>query len=190
MMIVDTNLPGVRVIRPQRLGDERGYFCETYSKPRYATVGIVDEFVQDNHSYSRDRGVVRGLHFQTPPFAQAKLVWAVRGRFLDVVVDLRIGAPTFGAHIMAEISAEAGNQIYIPAGFAHGLCTLEPETEVFYKVSAAYAPEHDAGVAWDDPDLGIAWPIAPAAAILSPKDRRHPRLKDLPQYFFYSGETF
>ena len=183
MLVADTELPGVKLITPHRFGDERGYFSETYSRTRYANVGIVEEFVQDNHSYSRDAGVIRGMHFQTPPFAQAKLVRAARGRFLDVVVDLRSGSPTFGKYMATEISADAGNQIYIPVGFAHGLCTLEPGTEVLYKVSAVYVPEHELGLAWDDPDVGIAWPVAPDAAILSPKDRRHPNLKDLPRCF-------
>jgi len=183
MLVTEAELPGVKLLLPQRFGDERGYFCETYSKSRWAKAGIVEEFVQDNHSFSRDAGVVRGMHFQTPPFAQAKLVRAARGRFLDVVVDLRCGSPTFGRHLTVEISADSGNEIYIPVGFAHGLCTLEPGTEVIYKASAFYAPEHEMGVAWDDPDLGIRWPVAAEAAILSTRDRRQPRLKDLPRYF-------
>jgi len=126
---------------------------------------------------------VRGLHFQTGPFAQAKLVSVTRGRILDVVVDLRRSSPAYGRHVPMELSAEAGQQLYVPVGFAHGFCTLEPDTEVMYKVSAPYSPGHDRGLAWDDPALGIAWPVAPERAILSDKDRIHPRLADLPAYF-------
>lgn len=183
MDIKETTLPGVKILTPKKHGDDRGFFSETYSRHRYAEAGILEEFVQDNQSLSVDSGVIRGLHFQTNPFAQAKLVRVLRGRILDVVVDIRHGSPTFGQSISVVISAEAWNQIYVPVGFAHGLCTLEPNTEVGYKVSAPYAPEHDRGLLWNDPDLGIAWPVDPARAILSPKDTRHPRLKDLPVYF-------
>lgn len=186
MDIIDTTVPGIRILTPKRRSDARGVFCETYSRARYALVGIAEEFVQDNQSFSYDVGVVRGLHFQTQPYAQAKLVRVIRGRILDVVVDIRFGSPTFGRHVATELSADAGNQIYVPIGFAHGLCTLEPHTEVLYKVSAPYAPEHESGLAWDDPDLAIAWPVGPEAAILSPKDARQPRLKDLPRHFAYS----
>ena len=186
MLTRKTDLPGVKILTGCKFGDERGFFSETYSRPRYAVAGIPEEFVQDNHSLSRDVGVVRGLHFQTGAHAQAKLVRVSRGRIMDVVVDIRHGSPTFGRHLTVEISAEEGNQIYIPVGFAHGLCTLLPDTEVLYKVSAPYAPEHEAGLAWDDPKLAIPWPIRPETAILSTKDRRQPRLQDLPPYFFYA----
>jgi dTDP-4-dehydrorhamnose 3,5-epimerase len=185
MEIVKADLPGVAIIIPDKFSDERGFFSETYVRSRYAEAGITEEFVQDNHSFSTEAHVVRGLHFQTEPFAQAKLVRVVRGRIMDVVVDIRRGSPTHGRHLAVEIGAEEWNQIYVPVGFAHGLCTLEPNTEVLYKVSAPYAPRHEAGLAWDDPDLGIAWPVAPEAAILSPKDRNYPRFKDLPHHFSY-----
>ena len=131
------------------------------------------------------RGTVRGLHFQSPPFAQAKLLRVLRGAVLDVAVDIRVGSPTFGQHVAVELSAENGLQIFIPAGFAHGFCTLEPGTEVFYKVTAPYAPDNDHGVLWSDPELGIDWPVTPGAAVLSDKDKVHPRLSDLPEYFHY-----
>ncbi len=174
---------GVRVIVPPKFGDDRGFFSETYSASRLTEHGITDTFIQDNHSWSRDVGTVRGLHFQTPPFAQAKLVRVTRGRLVDIVVDIRRASPTYGQHVAIEMSAEAWNQIYVPVGFAHGLCTLEPDTEVVYKVSAPYAPAHDKGLLWNDPALGIEWPVAPDAAILSAKDKIQPSLADLPAYF-------
>lgn len=183
MQVLDTLIPGVRLLRPARFGDGRGFFSETYSRRALAASGIRREFVQDNHSLSGPRGVVRGLHFQVPPAAQAKLVRVVRGAILDVALDLRAGSPTFGRHVAATVSAADWNQIYVPEGFAHGFCTLEPDTEVEYKVSAYYAPVMERGVAWDDPALGIAWPIGTGEAVLSPRDRAWPRLADLPDYF-------
>jgi dTDP-4-dehydrorhamnose 3,5-epimerase len=176
-------MAGVRVIIPPKFGDDRGFFSETYSASRLAEHGITDTFIQDNHSWSRDVGTVRGLHFQTPPYAQAKLVRVTRGRLVDIVVDIRRVSPTYGQHVAIEISAEAWNQIYVPIGFAHGLCTLEPDTEVVYKVTAPYAPAHDKGILWNDPALGIDWPVAADAAILSAKDKAQPLLADLPDYF-------
>lgn len=187
MDVADTALAGVRLLVPKRFADERGFFCETYARARFGEIGIPTEFVQDNYSLSYRRGVVRGLHFQTPPFAQAKLVRAGRGSFLDVVVDIRHGSPTFGRHITVQLDADAGTQIYIPDGFAHGFCTLEPNTEIIYKVSAPYAPEHDGGLAWDDPALAIDWPVRHSEAILSAKDRLLPRLQDLPVHFTHAG---
>jgi dTDP-4-dehydrorhamnose 3,5-epimerase len=176
-------MAGVRVIVPPKFGDDRGFFSETYSASRLAEHGITDAFIQDNHSWSRDVGTVRGLHFQTPPYAQAKLVRVTRGRLVDIVVDIRRASPTFGQHVAIEISAAAWNQIYVPIGFAHGLCTLEPDTEVVYKVTAPYAAAHDKGILWNDPALGIDWPVAADAAVLSAKDKVQPRLADLPDYF-------
>jgi dTDP-4-dehydrorhamnose 3,5-epimerase len=185
MRVEDAPLPGVKILAPDKHGDARGFFSETYSKSRYAALGIVDEFIQDNHSLSVEKGVVRGLHFQTNPVAQAKLLRVVRGSVLDVVVDIRHGSPAFGQHVAVRISAEDWNQIYVPAGLAHGFCTLEPNTEVLYKVSAPYAPANEAGLLWNDPDLGIDWPVSEKDAILSPKDREHPRLKDMNRYFIF-----
>ena len=165
--IVALAIPEVRLIVPDRFRDERGFFSETYSRRALAEAGIADEFVQDNHSLSVPAGTVRGLHYQLPPFAQAKLVRVMRGAILDVAVDLRRGSPTFGRHVAATLSAAAWNQLFVPVGFAHGFCTLEPDTEVVYKVTAYYSREHDRGIRWDDPELGIDWPVDPAAAVLS-----------------------
>jgi len=176
-------IPDVKLITPRRVRDERGFFSETYSARAFAAAGISVPLVQDNHSLSLQRGVVRGLHLQAPPHAQDKLVRVVRGAIFDVAVDIRRGSPTYGAHVSAVLSAENWTQIWVPRGFAHGFCTLEPETEVVYKVSDYYAPECDRGVRWDDPALGIAWPIPAGEAILSARDAKHPLLRDLPVYF-------
>jgi dTDP-4-dehydrorhamnose 3,5-epimerase len=183
--VTPLSLPEVRLVAPDRFGDDRGFFSETYSRRALAAAGIVDEFVQDNHSLSALPGTVRGLHYQLPPFAQAKLVRVTRGAVFDVAVDLRRGSPTFGRHVSCTLSAEAWNQVFVPEGFAHGFCTLEPGTEVVYKVTAYYSREHDRGIRWDDPELGIPWPVDPAAAVLSDKDRALPRLTEAAE-----GELF
>jgi dTDP-4-dehydrorhamnose 3,5-epimerase len=172
-------IPDVLLIQPKKFGDSRGFFSETYSKLAMVKAGLGMEFVQDNHSRSATVGTVRGLHFQTPPFAQDKLVRVVRGRIFDVAVDIRRGSPTFGQHVTAELSAENWAQLLVPIGFAHAFVTLEPDTEVIYKVSNIYAPQNDAGIQWNDPNLGIAWPITAADATLSDKDVKLPRLKDI-----------
>lgn len=172
-------LPDVKLVRTQIFGDARGYFAETYNRQAFAAAGIGDEFVQDNFSLSVAAGTVRGLHFQTAPFGQAKLVRVGRGRILDVAVDLRRESPTFGRHVAVELSSENRLQLYIPDGFAHGFCTLEPDTEVIYKVTAPYSAAHDRGIAWNDPALGIDWPVASEHAVLSDKDARNPRLSEL-----------
>ena len=169
----------VRLVVPDRFGDARGYFSETYNRRVFADAGIADEFVQDNHSLSGPVGTVRGLHYQLPPFAQAKLIRVVRGAVLDVAVDLRRGSPTFGRHVTATLSTANGHQLFVPVGFAHGFCTLEPDTEVLYKVSAFYSREHDRGVRWDDPALGIVWPVVAGEAVLSAKDAQAPKLREL-----------
>ena len=171
------------LVTPDRFGDSRGFFSETYNKAALKAQGLDVEFVQDNQSLSRPTGTVRGLHFQVPPFAQAKLVRVTRGAVLDVAVDIRKGSPTYGNHIAVELSAEAWNQLYIPVGFAHGFCTLEPDTELLYKVSAPYSRDDDRGIAWNDPDLGIKWPVAEEDAVLSEKDAVQPAFADLPAYF-------
>ncbi|MTI45764.1 dTDP-4-dehydrorhamnose 3,5-epimerase [Roseibium hamelinense] len=176
------------IVIPKKHGDARGFFSETYKKSQLEAAGVSIDFVQDNHAFSAAKHTVRGLHFQTPPFAQHKLVRVTRGAILDVAVDIRCGSPTYGQHVCATISADNWRQILVPAGFAHGLITLEPETEVLYKVSANYAPDHDKGLLWNDPDLGIDWGVAEADAHLSDKDRTHPRLKDLPQFFQFDPE--
>jgi dTDP-4-dehydrorhamnose 3,5-epimerase len=179
------DFPGLRLVEPRRIGDRRGFFSETYHKGRLAEVGFTEEFVQDNHSLSAEVGTVRGLHFQSPPHAQAKLMRVVRGAVLDVVVDIRKGSPTFGDHAADELSAANWRQLLVPAGFAHGFVTLEPDTEVVYKVTAYYAPAHDHGILWSDPELGIAWPVAAEAAVLSDKDRVQPRLSEIDSPFVF-----
>lgn len=183
LRVEPTALPDVKTVNPQRIGDRRGFFSETYNRQRFAEAGIDVEFVQDNHSLSAAAGTVRGLHFQSEPFAQAKLVRVVRGRILDVAVDLRRSSLTFGRHVAVELSAENGCQLFVPVGFAHGFCTLEPDTEIVYKVSGYYSAAHDLGLLWNDPALGIEWPVAPEDAVLSDKDRRQSPLAELPVYF-------
>ena len=179
---------GIKLLTPRRFRDERGFFSETYNNRVLCGLGIDVEFVQDNHSLSVAKGTVRGLHFQAPPFAQDKLVRVVRGRILDIAVDIRKGSPTYGQAVSAVLSAEDGNQLFVPKGFAHGFCTLEPGTEVIYKVSDYYAPEHDLGTLWNDPDLGIVWPVREEQAILADKDRTWPRLGELPDVFVYGRD--
>jgi dTDP-4-dehydrorhamnose 3,5-epimerase len=176
----------VQLIHPRRHGDARGWFTETYNQETFASLGIDAAFVQDNHSLSRPAFTLRGLHFQTPPRAQDKLVRCVRGRIFDVAVDLRDGSPTYGRWTGTELSAENGCQLFIPVGFAHGFVTLEPDCEVTYKCSDTYAPDHDGGVAWDS--VGIDWPIPPEAAPeLSAKDQAQPALADFRSPFPYDG---
>lgn len=181
-------IAGLIVLEPKKFGDHRGFFSETYSRARLAEAGFDAEFVQDNHSLSVEPGVVRGLHFQTPPYAQDKLVRVARGAILDVAVDIRRGSPTYGDHAAVELSAENWRQLLVPAGFAHGFVTLVPETEVVYKVTAYFAPANDRGILWSDPDLGIDWPVDAAAAILSDKDRAQPRLADYDSPFVHAPE--
>lgn len=183
MNVLHTDLDLVKIIEPKRIGDARGFFCETYSRRAFANVGIDVEFVQDNHSLSAEQGVVRGLHFQLPPMAQAKLVRVVRGAILDVAVDIRRSSPTFGKHVSVELSADNGRQIFVPAGFAHGFVTLAPNTEVVYKVTNYYSPAHDRGIFWNDPALGIDWRVSPANAVLSAKDQKHPPLGEAKELF-------
>ncbi len=180
------DIPEVILVSVPRFGDARGFFSETYKSAAFRDLGITETFVQDNHSLSQQAGVVRGLHFQKPPHAQGKLIRVVRGKILDVAVDIRKGSPTFGQHVTAELSAENWQQLWVPAGFAHGFCTLTEDTEVVYKVTSYYAPESDAGIVWDDPELAIRWPVAQAAAVLSEKDLRLPRLAELEACFTYS----
>jgi dTDP-4-dehydrorhamnose 3,5-epimerase len=178
----------VILIKPKRHADERGWFSETYKRCDTAELGLGEEFVQDNHSLSYSVGTVRGLHLQMPPYAQAKLVRCVRGRIMDYAVDLRNGSPTYGRHVGAELTAENGWQLYVPVGFAHGFVTLAEDCEVAYKVSAYYAPAHDGGVRWDDPAIGIEWPLPPSGPVLSPKDEILPRLSEFDSPFSYDGE--
>jgi dTDP-4-dehydrorhamnose 3,5-epimerase len=176
-------LPEVKLIRASRFPDQRGYFTETYARRNFHSVGITGEFVQDNQSLSFASGTIRGLHFQAPPFAQAKLVRVLRGRILDVAVDLRRSSPHYGMHVAVELNAEDGSQLFIPAGFAHGFCTLVNNTEVMYKVDSYYSASHDRGINWADPALGIRWPIKESEATISDKDRALPILRALGTYF-------
>jgi dTDP-4-dehydrorhamnose 3,5-epimerase len=174
-----TAIDGVLVLTPARHEDERGVFSETYSERAFAAAGIRCPFVQDNQSLSRLAGTIRGLHYQSLPSAQAKLVRVAQGSIYDVAVDIRRTSPTFGKFVAVELSAANGFQLFIPEGFAHGFCTTEDATLVLYKVSAPYSPAHDRGILWSDPSLAIPWPVTPDAAILSDKDRRHPLLADI-----------
>lgn len=176
-----------RLIRPQRILDERGWFAETYNAARFAALGIDTAFCQDNHVKSRQAGVLRGLHFQRPPHGQAKLVRCVRGRIWDVAVDVRSASPTFGHWVAAELTAQNGLQLFLPIGFAHGYLTLEADSEVEYKVSDFHAPEFEAGVIWNDPTLALPWPLPAGPPLLSEKDRRLPRLEAFEPPFAYDG---
>ncbi len=173
------DLEGVLEIRPPRFGDDRGFFSEVWSAERMAEAGLSIPMVQDNHSYSTARGVLRGLHFQVPPAAQDKLVRVSRGSVFDVAVDIRRGSPSFGKWTGLTLSADLWNQILVPKGFAHGFVTLEPDTEVQYKVSAPYRPDLDREVRFDDPAIGIDWPVAARDLILSAKDEAAPLLAEV-----------
>ena len=179
MDIAALEIEAVKLIRPERHSDHRGYFVETWNRRRFAEAGIDFDFVQDNLSCSVSAGTIRGLHYQLPPHAQARLVRVARGSIFDVAVDLRRASPTFGRHVSAVLSAEGGEQLFIPIGFAHGFCTLEPGTEVAYKASAFFSPQHDCGIAWNDPGIGVAWPLDRRKPVLSDKDRALPRLSEI-----------
>lgn len=182
MRIEPTALPGVLILTPRRFGDDRGFFAETWNARTFADAGIDTAFVQDNHSVSAAAGTLRGLHYQSPPHPQAKLVRCGRGRLFDVAVDFRAGSPGFGRWVGVELSAGNGRQLYIPAGFLHGFVTREDDTEVVYKCSDRYAPECDGAVAWDDPEIGIDWGLD-GPPVLSAKDREAPRLAAAPRPF-------
>lgn len=176
-------LPGIVEIIPKRWEDDRGYFAETFREDLFTAHCGAIRFVQDNESLSMREGTVRGLHFQTAPFEQGKLVRCTAGRLFDVMVDIRAGSESFGQWFGLELSAARGNQVWIPAGFAHGFCALEPATVISYKVTNFYSRDNDAGLAWDDPAIGIVWPDLADAETLSPKDRVQPRLAELPPLF-------
>jgi dTDP-4-dehydrorhamnose 3,5-epimerase len=180
-------LPGLVLLKPRRFADARGHFVETYNERTLAGAGIKARFVQDNQSYSASRGTIRGLHFQSPPAAQAKLVRVVQGSVYDVAVDLRAGSPTYGRWDGTTLTATEGEQLFVPGGFAHGFCTLEPGTVVAYKVDAFYAPASDSGLIWNDPMLAIDWPVGPEQAVLSDKDLRLSRFDGFESPFRYEG---
>jgi dTDP-4-dehydrorhamnose 3,5-epimerase len=176
-------IPGVILITPKRHADSRGYFVELFRADLFKENAADVPLVQHNQSLSRQAGTVRGLHYQLPPAAQGKLVRCVRGAILDVAVDIRRSSPTFGRHVAVELAGDADSQLWIPAGFAHGFCTLKPDTEVWYGVTSTYSPDHERGLLWSDPDLGIAWPTAAETASLSPRDGELPRLRDAFDFF-------
>lgn len=173
-----TKLDGVLILEPRRFHDERGFFCESWNENRLADLGLDLNFVQDNHSLSHDVGTVRGLHYQSPPHAQDKLVRCGRGRILDVAVDIRRDSPTFRQWVAVELSFDNGRQLLVPKGFAHGFATLEPMSEIIYKCTDFYAPECDRAIQFDDPDIGVEWGITREGALVSDKDRAAPPLKD------------
>lgn len=184
MQITDLALPDVKLVQLKVHGDARGFFMESYKEVDWRTILHDRSFIQDNQSLSGQVGTVRGLHYQMPPFAQAKLVQALRGRILDIAVDLRRDSPTFGRHIAIELAAGDGRQMFVPEGFAHGFMTLEPDSMVAYKVTSRYEPTSERGIAWDDPHLAIAWPVElKASATLSPRDRQWPLLRDATDLF-------
>lgn len=184
MLVQETAIPGVLKITPRRFGDERGFFSELYNGEALRHHGVTTSFIQDNHAFNNQRGIVRGLHFQRAPHAQTKLVRCIRGAILDVAVDIRHASPTFGQHVSAVLSDDNWEQLLIPKGFAHGYLTLTDEAVVQYKVDHAYAPRHEGGIVWDDPDLAIDWGVAASSDILiADKDRRLPRLRDLAEQF-------
>lgn len=182
-------IPSVKLVRPKKHGDSRGFFSETWNRTVFADAGLDLDFVQDNHSYSAQAGVLRGLHYQKPPFAQDKLVRCTRGAIYDVAVDIRTGSPTYGQYVAAEISAENWTQILVPKGFAHGFLTLQPDTEVFYKVTDFYSQPHDASIAWNDPDLAINWPLDGRTPILSEKDLAAPAFRESDTGMSYSPDN-
>jgi dTDP-4-dehydrorhamnose 3,5-epimerase len=185
MQVIPTEIPDVWEIRPVRHHDARGFFSEIFRESVLRKNGIAVTFVQENHSLSMDRGIIRGLHFQIPPASQAKLVRVAVGSIFDVVVDIRQGSPSYGRYIALILSAAQGNQLFVPEGFAHGFCTLEPDTEVVYKASHYYSRAHDFGLAWDDRDLAIKWPVSRDRVLLSARDRCQPSLNQLETQFRY-----
>ncbi len=183
MRVDETVIPGVKIVTPKKHGDQRGFFSEVYNRSAWETAGLDFVFVQDNHSFSAAEGTLRGLHYQTPPFPQGKLVRVTRGRILDVAVDIRRSSPTFGKYVAIELSADNWRQLLIPVGFAHGFVTLEPNVEVLYKTTAPYSPANDCGIAWDDPDIGVDWRVPAGGPTLSERDRLWPRLKHARELF-------
>ena len=183
LVVRSLSIPDVKIIEPPRFGDDRGYFSETFKAAAFREAGIDGAFVQDNQSHSTTAGTLRGLHLQAPPFAQAKLVRVLRGAIFDVAVDVRTGSPTYGRHVSAVLSAGNFAQIYVPEGFLHGFLTLEPDCTVLYKVGAYYSRESEGGVAWNDPDLAIDWPVPASGVVLSKKDAALPAFRDFQSPF-------
>lgn len=189
MDVIQTDIPEVVIIEPRLFEDERGYFFESFSEREFFSKVREVRFVQDNESRS-SYGVLRGLHFQKPPYAQSKLVRVIKGAVLDVAVDIRKGSPTFGRHVAVELSEDNHRQIFIPRGFAHGFAVLTEDVVLQYKCDNFYAPQSEGAIAWDDPDLAIAWRIPSDMVVLSEKDRKHPCLKDADWLFDYSEDLY
>mgnify|MGYP003461856920 CR=1 FL=1 len=189
MEVIKTELEGVVILEPRLFKDDRGYFFESFSQREFDEKVRPVKFVQDNESKSV-YGVLRGLHFQKPPFAQSKLVRVIQGAVLDVAVDIRVGSPTYGKHVAVELTAENHRQLFIPRGFAHGFSVLTDEVVFQYKCDNFYAPQSEGAIAWNDPALGIDWRIPEASVILSEKDKHHPLLKDFPETFYYSEDLY
>lgn len=187
MEVIETSIPEIKILKPKRFHDERGFFVEVYNKRTFLEVGIDCDFVQDNESFSKKKGTIRGLHFQISPFIQDKLIRVVKGSVFDVVVDLRRGSPTFGRFVSVQLDSLEGKQLYVPGGFAHGFCTLEDNTEVVYKVNHYYAPDFERGVLWDDPELAIPWPFKKDQIFVYGKDQKWPLFSDIPEFFKYEG---
>lgn len=184
--IIPTAIPDVLILSTRWFEDERGAFSEVFNHDRWNNAGLVNQFTQDAQVLSRPRGTLRGMHFQEPPYSQTKIVRVTSGAIRDVVVDIRNGSPTFGKWVGVELSAANRLQLYIPAGFAHGYVSLEPDTEMIYKLGAPHSPGHERGIAWDDPDLGIDWKLGDMAPIMVERDRRWPRLSQIPAYFYHA----
>ncbi len=189
MKLVPSGLPDIIEIRPVRHGDARGWFSETFRADVLSSAGLEPDFVQDNESFSASVGTLRGIHYQLPPFAQTKLVRVITGAIFDVAIDLRRSSPTFGQHVTATLTAEEGNQLLVPVGYGHGFLTLRPDTLVAYKVSAPYSPDHERSIRWDDPALGIDWPLDEIEPTLSARDAAAPLMHDQDDLFEMSAES-
>lgn len=185
MLFESLKIPEVVIMKPKKFGDNRGYFMETFRESLFQQQVEQVRFVQENRSFSAEVGTVRGLHFQLPPKAQGKLISCAAGALLDVAVDIRHGSPTYGQHVTAELTVENGEQLWVPPGFAHGFCTLVPDTIISYKVTDYYSPEHERGLFWDDPAVDIKWPLRQNGAVLSERDKKQPLLIDLPVSFIF-----
>lgn len=183
VQVDSTEISDVKIVRLRKFQDERGCFFETWSRDRFREAGLAVDFVQDNQAGSVAAGTMRGLHYQAAPHAQGKLIGVIRGAIFDVAVDIRQGSPTFGRSVGVTLTAAEPTRLWVPPGFAHGYCTIEPDTEVVYKATAGYAPQCEGGIRWDDPALGIDWPIPPAEMIVNDRDRTWPRLADAPRHF-------
>ena len=178
MELIATNILEVKLLKPRCFEDVRGFFFESYNQHSFAKIGLNDEWVQDNHSCSTQSGTIRGMHYQTAPAAQAKLVRVIRGSIYDVAIDIRTDSPTRGQYVGVELSAENKLQLYVPVGFAHGFCTMENNTEVLYKTTALYSPECESGIRWDDPDIGINWPVSSDQVTIVGRDAELPLLRE------------